>query len=478
MFDLSISQITLSQPLADMFVEERDMLLTHSYDLRSRVGCSDMLDTHTNLRLGIDNAMDDLSQGNTEINIMNSDNVDYRMKVHVFGNTPSPAVAIYGLRRAAREEVDSYESDVRMFVEQDFYVDDALSCFVTEEETISVLQRARGALALSNLRLHKIASNRTAVMYAIPTDDLAKDVQNLDLSKDELPLQRILQNKSLDVQFCLSRIEEFHSVIEGERANFDNIFDETVRDWVDLSDSCLTPDKLPQIQSLLSDFADVFSSHPYDYGLTDLVHHTMDTDEAKPIKLRPYRTSPAKQIVLQQEVDKLSEHEKKWSTFDRELYAIVWSVRHFRHYLAFHRFTIITDHKSLVGLKKLPVDQDPTGRRTRRAVEMDLHDWSVVRKDGTKHLNADAMSRRPNDTSLSTSQEPSTATIATQTATDYYGPEPFHALDGRAKDSCHTSASLIQIHTNWDPPAQQQKDPDITVVLEWLDCGRRPPLKL
>ncbi|KAI4883908.1 hypothetical protein NFI96_004102 [Prochilodus magdalenae] len=46
--------------------------------------------------------------------------VDYRMKVHVFGNTPSPAVAIYGLRRAAREEEDSYGSDVRMFVEQDF----------------------------------------------------------------------------------------------------------------------------------------------------------------------------------------------------------------------------------------------------------------------------------------------------------------------------------------------------------------------
>ncbi|KAI4896909.1 hypothetical protein NFI96_031595 [Prochilodus magdalenae] len=41
----------------------------------------------------------------------------------------------------------------------------------------------------------------------------------------------VLQNTSLDVQFCLSRIREFHSVIEGERANFNNIFDETVRDW-------------------------------------------------------------------------------------------------------------------------------------------------------------------------------------------------------------------------------------------------------
>lgn len=75
-------------------------------------------------------------------NDMNSDIVDYRMKVHVFGNTPSPAVAIYGLRRAAREEEDSYGSDVRKFVEEDFYVDDALKSFATEEEAISVLQRA------------------------------------------------------------------------------------------------------------------------------------------------------------------------------------------------------------------------------------------------------------------------------------------------------------------------------------------------
>ena len=97
-----------------------------------------------------------------------------------------------GLRRAAREKEDSYGSDVRKFVEEDFYVDDAMKSFATEEEAISVLQHAQAALALSNLRLHKIVSNRTAVMDAIPTNDLAKDVQNLDLSRDELPLQRSL----------------------------------------------------------------------------------------------------------------------------------------------------------------------------------------------------------------------------------------------------------------------------------------------
>ena len=75
-------------------------------------------------------------------NDMNSDIVDYGMNVHVFGNTPSPTVTIYGLRRATREEEDSYGSDVRKFVEEDYYVDDALKSFATEEEAISVLQRA------------------------------------------------------------------------------------------------------------------------------------------------------------------------------------------------------------------------------------------------------------------------------------------------------------------------------------------------
>lgn len=34
-------------------------------------------------------------------NDMTKDIIDYRMRVHVFGNSPSPAIAIYGLRHAA-----------------------------------------------------------------------------------------------------------------------------------------------------------------------------------------------------------------------------------------------------------------------------------------------------------------------------------------------------------------------------------------
>ncbi|GAA6218520.1 uncharacterized protein LOC119030469 [Lates japonicus] len=46
-----------------------------------------------------------------EDNDLSKDVVDYRMRVHIFGNSPSPAVAIFGLRMAAREAEGVYGSD-------------------------------------------------------------------------------------------------------------------------------------------------------------------------------------------------------------------------------------------------------------------------------------------------------------------------------------------------------------------------------
>nr|XP_046258521.1 uncharacterized protein LOC124066300 [Scatophagus argus] len=130
-------------------------------------------------------------------NDLSKEVIDFRMRVHVFGNSPSPAVATYGLRGAAREEEREYDNEVRQFVERDFYVDDALKSFPTEEEAVTVLQQAQKMLTVSNLRLHKVASNRAKVMDAFPVEDRAKDIQNLDLAVDELPDQRSLGGRLL-----------------------------------------------------------------------------------------------------------------------------------------------------------------------------------------------------------------------------------------------------------------------------------------
>lgn len=118
--------------------------------------------------------------------------VEYRMKVHVFGNSPSPAVAIYCMRRAAKEGEQEHGTDTRQFVERQFYVDDALTSVPTPEQAVDLLTRTKNMLAESNLRLHKVASNCHLVMEAFSVEDRAKDLKDLDLGTDPLPVQRSL----------------------------------------------------------------------------------------------------------------------------------------------------------------------------------------------------------------------------------------------------------------------------------------------
>lgn len=127
-----------------------------------------------------------------EDNDLNKNVVEYRMKVHVFGNTPSPAIAIYCMRRAAEKGEEEYGSDARQFVERQFYVDDGLTSVASPEQAVDLLVRTRHMLAESNLRLHKVASNSEQVMRALPEEDRAKDLKDLELGRDPLPLQRSL----------------------------------------------------------------------------------------------------------------------------------------------------------------------------------------------------------------------------------------------------------------------------------------------
>ncbi|KAK2903743.1 hypothetical protein Q8A73_010400 [Channa argus] len=120
------------------------------------------------------------------------DIVEYRMKVHVFGNSPSPAIAMYGLRRAALHGGQEFGSDARHFVDRDFYVDDGLKSQPSVDKAIHLLKATQEMLAISNLRLHKIASNSPLVMQAFPSADYAKDLKDLDLEKDAPPVQHSL----------------------------------------------------------------------------------------------------------------------------------------------------------------------------------------------------------------------------------------------------------------------------------------------
>lgn len=67
--------------------------------------------------------------------------IEYRMTVHVFGNSPSPAVAIYGLQRTAELGEAEYGTDAKEFVLRNFYVDDGITSVPSEKTAIDLLKR-------------------------------------------------------------------------------------------------------------------------------------------------------------------------------------------------------------------------------------------------------------------------------------------------------------------------------------------------
>ncbi|VDI23532.1 Hypothetical predicted protein [Mytilus galloprovincialis] len=135
-----------------------------------------------------------------EDNDKEKDLVDYRMAVHVFGNSPSPAVATFGLRKTAEMAESKYGSDVVTYVNNNFYVDDALSSHSNSDKAVDLLKRTQSALKeFGNLRLHKISSNSNEVLAAFEKDDLSEDLKNLDFSDDCLPVQRSLGRGVLSV---------------------------------------------------------------------------------------------------------------------------------------------------------------------------------------------------------------------------------------------------------------------------------------
>jgi hypothetical protein len=91
---------------------------------------------------------------------------------------------------------------------------------------------------------------------------------------------------------------------------------------------------------------------------------------------------------------KLDAAQMRWSAFDRELFACVEGIRHFRYILEGRAFTIFTDHKPLVGA--LARTTDPwTPRECRHLAYVAEFTSDVKHVAGQDNLVADALSRPP-----------------------------------------------------------------------------------
>ncbi|KAG6453944.1 hypothetical protein O3G_MSEX008407 [Manduca sexta] len=86
----------------------------------------------------------------------------------------------------------------------------------------------------------------------------------------------------------------------------------------------------------------------------------------------------------------LNKAEKNYPTIQKELLAIVWSVKYFRPYLYGREFTIMTDHKPLVYLFGM---KDPSSRLLKFRLILEEFNFKIVYVRGKENVVADALSR-------------------------------------------------------------------------------------
>ena len=114
------------------------------------------------------------------------------MKVHLFGAASSPGCANYAFKKAADDCEPQFGAKAAKFIRQDFYVDDGLKSMSEPSAAVTLIKNSKMLCEKAGLRLHKFVSNSKEVIQAIPSNDQAKGLQDLDLKRDPLPVEQTL----------------------------------------------------------------------------------------------------------------------------------------------------------------------------------------------------------------------------------------------------------------------------------------------
>ena len=90
-------------------------------------------------------------------------------------------------------------------------------------------------------------------------------------------------------------------------------------------------------------------------------------------------------------IEKLNEAKKKYSTYDKEFYAIVRSLEHWRHYLISREFVLYSNHEALKYIN----GQHKLNARHAKWVELlQAFSFAIKHKAGVMNKVADALSRK------------------------------------------------------------------------------------
>ena len=94
------------------------------------------------------------------------------MKVHIFGKIDSPCITNWVIKRTASDQSSQYENEIIETIKQNFYMDDYLGCFQSQEKTIETVHNVIKIISVGGFILTKWLSNsklilKTLLLYGI-----------------------------------------------------------------------------------------------------------------------------------------------------------------------------------------------------------------------------------------------------------------------------------------------------------------------
>lgn len=113
------------------------------------------------------------------------------MTVHLFGAVSSPSCVCYALRKTAEDNQNSFPAEV-IEVNQNFYMDDCLKSLPSEKQAVEMVRDLSSVCQNGGFHLTKWISNSRGVLLSIPEEQRAKILHELDLDRDQLPVERAL----------------------------------------------------------------------------------------------------------------------------------------------------------------------------------------------------------------------------------------------------------------------------------------------
>lgn len=265
------------------------------------------------------------------------------------------------------------------------YLDDII-VFATDLEThLLRLEQILGRLAAVNLKLkpskcHLLQSKVLFLGHVISAEGVATDPEKIE-AVESWPTPSKLKELRAFLGLC-----SYYRKFVPEFARIARPLHDMTRKGVPFVWTKECEEAFRKLKQTLTE-APILSL-PDDQGM-----FILDTDasgEALGGVLSQVQDNQEKVICYGSRVCSLAE--RNYDVTKRELLAIVHFLKVYRPYLLGRRFLLRTDHSALQWLRKTPL---PIGQQARWLTFIEEFIFDVAHRPGTAHLNADALSRRP-----------------------------------------------------------------------------------